>query len=115
MTAPGAADAVAFGHDFFSPDAHAPAVGAARQMALLLVQGFVARAAKAIDRLPIEFPWAAGAVHFRQHDVMMVGILLPFLRCRESIMNQFAGLRVVEGVALHDDFGGAHGAPPGYR
>src|SRR2546425_311952 len=63
MAAPSAADAVAFGHHLFGPDAHAPAVEAAHQMAWLLVQGFVARAAKAIDRLPIEFPQAAGVIH----------------------------------------------------
>jgi len=43
MAAPSAADAVAFGHHLFGPDAHAPAVGAAHQMAWLLVQGFVPR------------------------------------------------------------------------
>src|SRR5207247_10994278 len=114
MAAPSAADAVAFGHHLFGPDAHAPAVGAAHQMAWLLIQGFVARAAKAIDRLPIEFPLAAGVIRLRQRNVVVPGIFLQRLRCREPMMSQFTALRVVERVASHDDFGGSHRARPGY-
>src|SRR5438132_11302423 len=106
--------AVALDRGFINGNGHPAAVRTAPQLRGLNIERLKLRAAEAIHVLSVKLPGLPGVVDDGQGDVMVRGVVLQFLPGRESALDQLAGLRIIQSVPLHHNFGRSklHGAPP---
>ena len=75
MSAGSAADDIRLNHEFVGrrPCLHNPGIG---RDEFLVVEGFILRAAQAIDGFAIEQPGSALTIHRRKDDVVVVDVVL---------------------------------------
>src|SRR5439155_16960291 len=108
------AHAVALDRGFINGNGHPAAVRTAPQLRGLNIERLKLRAAEAIHVLSVKLPGLPGVVDDGQGDVMVRGVVLQFLPGCESALDQLAGLRIIQSVPLHHNFGRSklHGAPP---
>ena len=112
MSAGSAADDIRLNHEFVGSDAHASTIRASGEVDFLIVDGFILRAAQAIDGFAIEEPRSPLAIHGGQDHVVVVDVVLDVFRIRESILDQLSAYRLVESVTCDHRLRGTHQSPP---